>query len=462
MANRNKAEVGRINGLGLVMTLLLAAGQSAASELFTDAKGPSPFAQPVPLQGEEADLFALGRSFFSIPWVEAPSATTARDGLGPHFNANTCASCHVDNGSGQTINSNSQPLRALIFKLSQPAQHAQRWTINNLETPLQGSVPDPVYGAQIAINGNGKVQPEAHAKLKVEYTTYTYPDGQSVTLTSFQPYLENPGYGPLATQTLIALRQPPPLAGLGLLEQVSDEEILRWADPDDRNQDGISGKANWLNKSGATKRILGRFNWKASEASILSQTASAAALDMGLTNPAYPEELCQPLQHDCSAAPKGRPTALGSLDLPASRLQAIAFYVAAHKAPQTRSFDTAGKQGFVLFRELGCAACHRETLATRDGVLIQPFSDLLLHDLGPALADGRLEFEANGEEFRTAPLWGMGARQRARQRFLHDARAATPEEAILWHGGEATAVQAAFTRLEKSQRAALLSFLEQL
>ncbi|REG86672.1 di-heme oxidoredictase family protein [Marinomonas pollencensis] len=433
-----------------------------SSALFTNSKSSKPFAQPLAMNDTEYDQFILGRSFFSIPWVEAPSATTARDGLGPHFNANTCTSCHVDSGGAPTLSAAGQPLRALVFKLTQPSKHEQRWLLNNIDAPFHDSVPDPVYGVQLGINGNGKVKPEARTRLRIESVPFTYPDGQLVTLSRFDPYLDQLAYGPLADETVISLRQPPALVGLGLLEDVPDSEILEWADPADRNGDGISGRPNWLNSPEQAEKILGRFNWKATEASIVSQSANAAAHDLGLTNPLYPDELCQPAQLDCLAAPKGRPSPHGELDLPEFRLQAIAAYIRGHKVPQPVALDATAKQGEALFSELGCGGCHRATLTTQKGQKFHPYSDLLLHDMGASLKDGRPEFLASEREYRTAPLWGIGGRVRAGERFLHDARAATPEEAILWHGGEAEQAKTTFTELDHAERAALLHFLEQL
>ena len=435
--------------------------QPYSRDLFTDARDEKPFSQPIKMTDAEYDQFILGRSFFTIPWVAAPSTTTARDGLGPHFNANTCNSCHANNGGAPTLGNNLQPLRTLVFKLTQPNKHEQRWAVNNPETPFHGSVPDPVYGAQVAINGNGTVAPEAQTKLNISFIPFAYPDGQTLTLTEFSPYLARLAYGPISEDTTISLRQPPALAGLGLIEQVPDSEILAWADPEDDNNDGISGRANWLNAPGQ-KPVLGRFNWKATEATIAGQVANAAAHDMGLTNQKYPKELCQPKQTDCLNAPTGRESPYGKLDLPAFRLTAMAAYVRDHKAPITPSLEQDAASGKQLFNNLGCSACHRANLTTQQGVTFHPYSDFLLHDMGKELADKRPEFLATEREYRTAPLWGLGARVRAEERFLHDARAATPEEAILWHNGEAAASKTKFVRLGRTQRAALLHFLEQL
>ncbi|MBV7434654.1 hypothetical protein KRX19_06390 [Cardiobacteriaceae bacterium TAE3-ERU3] len=426
-------------------------------DYFIDASHQQPFKQKLDgLDDADLDQFILGRSFFSVPWVVAPSATTARDGLGPLFNANTCTSCHVDNGAGIALADNGQPLRALTFKLAQPAKQGQR------EKESLINYGDPVYGRQVAINGNGKVAPEALTRLKHHKKIVTFPDGEIKELTFFEPYLENMNYGPLDTETQFALRQAPALAGMNLISKTDPEVILAYADPDDVDGDGISGRPNWVYDIAAQEMRLGKYGWKASQPTVVQQTADAAAHDMGLTNPLFPEELCTPAQTDCLDAPRGRPTAFGILDLPQQRLDAIAFYVTSFKAPHPVTFSEQAKQGYSLFTSIGCSSCHRAQLTTKDGIKFAPYSDFLLHDMGEELADGRPEYLAQTTEWRTAPLWGVGARVRQKQRFLHDARAADPLEAILWHGGEADQVKQRFMALDRVQREALLTFLEAL
>ncbi|QUS35278.1 di-heme oxidoredictase family protein [Falsirhodobacter algicola] len=419
-----------------------------------DARADAPFARAMPAADDAAiDRRMLGRSFFSIPWVAAPAATSARDGLGPLFNANTCASCHEDNGSAATIGPEGQPLRPLLFKLARPDLHAARMETVDPEVPDHARIVDPAYGAQIAINAVGRIRPEARPALETEERTFRYPDGSEVALQRLIPRLEGLNYGPLAPDTVIYLRQPPALAGLGLLDAVPDAEILDWADPADRDGDGISGRANRMPDG-----RLGRYGWKASEPTLQAQIANAAALDMGLTNPLYPNELCRPDQADCRAAKRGRPSPQGPLDLPGDRLAAIEDYLSGFRAPDA----PADARGQALFDGAGCTACHRPAMTTEDGRTFHPMSDYLLHDMGPGLADGVREQDAGPSEFRTAPLMGLGARLRAGHRFLHDARARTSEEAILWHGGEAAHARAAFTNLTAVDRAAILDYLESL
>ena len=453
-------QVNRVIGLVAASWLLLVLSDNANAESMTTwltpAQGDKPFMQPMPVLDEQSiDSIVLGRSFFSIPWVAAPASTTARDGLGPLYNANTCETCHQDNGSARTVSDNGTPLRPLLFKLSRPALQQP----HSSETP--SSIGDPVYGSQIAINATQSVHPEAQTVLNIESVPFSYPDGQTIQLQRFKPELTHLSHGPLAEDTVLFLRQPNVLAGLGLIEQVSDANILAWEDAKDADGDGISGRANRL-PSGA----LGRYGWKAAEPSLRAQVAIAAATDMGLTNSLYPNELCTPAQTNCLDAPRGRATNSqlpdATHDLTDQRLQAITNYVASFKAPYAGELEAQAALGSGTFDSIGCTACHRPELRTSDKRVLTVMSDFLLHDMGSALSDGVQEHAARPSEFRTAPLWGLGARVRAGQRFLHDARARTPEEAILWHGGEAEASRNQFVKLDAPLRAAVLGYLSQL
>ncbi|PIE45653.1 MAG: thiol oxidoreductase [Gammaproteobacteria bacterium] len=398
------------------------------------------------MTNEEQDLFIIGRSFFAVPWVIAPSATTARDGLGPLFNANTCRSCHNGNGVGEKYNRHQQISRAMVTKLSR-ANHE----------------PIPHYGEQIAVNGTINTPFEAIPTLIETPVPVTYPDGTVVTLKKPTYGLKALNYGPLPDDIIIVQRRAPALIGLGLLTKVSDEEILTYSDPEDKNHDGISGRPNWLDTN---KKQLGRFTAKASVGSVVEQTAIAAANDMGLTNPLFPKELCEPEQISCNKAPRGRPDPYGStLDLTGARLAAITYFVSNTRIP-IKQLDASGEKGKQLFKQVGCQNCHRANMTTYDGITFSPYTDLLLHDMGKGLADGRREASADGQEFRTAPLWGLSTYEKTlkskKPHYLHDARAETLEEAILWHGGEAENSRRKFMALPQKQRQAILAFLNQL
>ena len=179
---------------------------------------------------------------------------------------------------------------------------------------------------------------------------------------------------------------------------------------------------------------------------------------MGITTPLYPKENCSDTQRECHAH-----AALSNHEHDATmeRLDAVTTYISSLKVPLPKSIDKKGKG---LFKQVGCADCHVPRFVTDQGIVIRPYTDLLLHDMGEALADERSEFLAEGNEWRTAPLWGIGLKKTTAgaTNYLHDGRARSLEEAILWHGGEAKAAREAFTNLEKADRIRLLGFLESL
>jgi CxxC motif-containing protein (DUF1111 family) len=261
------------------------------------------------------------------------------------------------------------------------------------------------------------------------------------------------------------------MVGLGLLETVPEAAILEWADPEDANGDGISGRPNrvWDRAQGRT--ALGRFGWKANQPTLLQQDAAAALGDIGLTSSLFPHENVAAGQTAAAAAKSGGEG--GQHELRDDYLQRLTFYVQVLAVPAARNFDEPRvRHGAVLFEQAGCTSCHRPGFRTGDQPavpvlswqFIHPFTDLLLHDMGEDLADGRTDFEASGREWRTPPLWGIGltATVNRHTRFLHDGRARSLEEAVLWHGGEAEAARSRFMNLQQADRAALLAFLESL
>lgn len=445
---------------GLVLCMASLATGPCHAEAVDGATGQTQLMQAGSLATqEEQDRLVIGKSFFSVPWVAAPSATTARDGLGPLFNSNTCASCHQASTAGRMLTENGHPTRAMVVKLAQPHRHAGR-------DKTTVTVPDPVYGYQIAINGVSGVRFEARPGLGAHIKKVVFPDGTQVNLTWHTPYLEQLNYGLLSTDTTLNLRLAPMLNGTGLIEQIPEQAILAGADPDDLDGNGISGRPNWVYDPLHKVFMLGRFGYKASQSSVMMQTADAAAHDMGLTNPYYPQEQCTPAQTACLQAPAGRTSAAGeTLDLPMNRLEAISFYVN-HLNGSVRQNNGVLPQAFMAgkqqFNTIGCAQCHRPAFKTVKGISIFPYSDFLLHDMGPELADGRPEFEAGTNEWKTAPLWGGATKKREGWRFLHDGRAASHLEAILWHGGEAGAARQAFMQLSAPEREQLIQFLESL
>jgi CxxC motif-containing protein (DUF1111 family) len=297
-------------------------------------------------------------------------------------------------------------------------------------------------------------------------------DGEIVSLRAPRYAIADPAYGPLHPEVMLSPRVAPPMIGLGLLEAVAAEDILAAADPDDADRDGISGRPNrvWDLASGQVR--LGRFGWKAGEPSIAQQSGLAMAGDIGIGNPTAPAPFgdCTAAEAACRAAPDGNSPQYDELEAPQEVMDQIVFYSRHLAVPARRAVnDPAVLAGKRLFYEAGCTGCHRPKLATRRdwevaelaGQLIWPYTDLLLHDMGEGLADGRPEGVASGREWRTAPLWGIGltAEVSGHTQFLHDGRARSLTEAILWHGGEAQAARDAFAALPAAERAALLAFL---
>ncbi len=388
------------------------------------------------LNDEQYDKFILGKSFFRIPWVEAPSATTARDGLGPLYNANTCISCHPNNGRGSLYNKNGSFSRSLIAKPSF----------------------DPIYGSQIAINAIHGVKYEAKTDIKFEEIKVAFPDGEIDTLLKPIYGLKDLQYGPLDKKTVLSFRLAPGLNGLGLISQISDDDILKNEDPNDKNGDGISGRANFIYSPITKQHELGRFSWKAQITTLKHQVADAANNDMGLTTSYYQDENCTKFQEECNKSPKPR----DAIDLNDERLEAIKFYLENRKTYSQKLNEN--NKGYKIFKEIGCVNCHIDSFETKNGIKFAPFSDILLHDMGEGLADGKIEGKASGSEWRTAPLWGLSLHEKInnkKPRLLHDGRARTFQEAILWHGGEANKAKERYMNLKKDDRKELLEFLKE-
>ena len=424
-------------------------------DFFSTKKDKSLMLKPISgMNDEQYDKFILGRSFFVIPWVEAPSATTARDGLGPLFNANTCVSCHAGNGRGTLYNKKGKPSRSLVARLSIASngsfEHKELLNKN-------GFIPHPVYGAQISINGIHGVDFEARVKIDFEKIKVKFPDGEIDELLKPKYELINKNYGKILEDTATTYRIAPSLHGLGLIEKISNEDILKNVDENDSNNDGISGKANMVYSPKTKKYELGKYTWKASSASVIEQSAAAASSDMGLTSMYFMNENCTSSQKECNDAPK----AVHKEDITPQRLEAISFYLKntkAYKPKQTQEF----KEGLEIFESIGCVKCHANNFKISDNLTISPYSDFLLHDMGEQLSDNRNEFNASSKEWRTSPLWGLSLHEKInkkRPRLLHDGRARDFQEAILWHGGEANSVKENYMNLPKQTRKKLLKFL---
>ena len=406
------------------------------------------------LTNEERRRFEVGDSFFNQNWVTAPASTTARDGLGPTFNALACASCHTHDGRAKPPENDDDPERGLLLRLNVPGP--------------DGPVDDPVYGGQLQDRGILRVPPEGRISIRYEEMPGEYPDGTPYSLRKPTYSIEELAFGPLHPDVTISPRVGPATIGMGLLEAITAEDILALADPDDEDGDGISGRPNMVTDLRAGDVALGRFGWKAGQPTVEQQSAGAFNGDIGITSVLFPDQNCPAPQQACLDAPNG-----GMPEIEDERLTTVAFYVQTLAVPAMRDVeDDQVRDGAQLFAQANCIACHTSRHVTSAShpvrplreQTIYPYTDLLLHDMGTGLADGHQEGQASGSEWRTPPLWGIGLVNTVsgHTMFLHDGRARGLEEAILWHGGEAQASRDAFTLLSADERAALLRFLESL
>ncbi|MEM9235247.1 MAG: di-heme oxidoredictase family protein [Verrucomicrobiota bacterium] len=402
---------------------------------------------------------AVGNSFFNQNWVAAPASTTARDGLGPMFNSRSCSGCHVRDGRGEPPKGEDYSL-GLLMRLSIAGRD-----------PHGGPLADPNYGLQLSERALPGVQAEGHLRIRYEEIEGRHPDGETYSLRRPTYEITDLAAGPLHPDIRTSPRVAPAVHGLGLLEAVDEDDILAREDPDDRNEDGISGHANrvWNIREGKT--VVGRFGWKANQPSLEQQTAGAFVGDLGITSPLFPAEnhtAAYAKQHEFAKLP---PSEQPEID--EKILQRVTVYLQTLAPPAHRDVDApAVERGRQLFTAMQCASCHVPEMRTGDfhpvkelrNQTIRPYTDLLLHDMGEELADGRPDYRANGREWRTPPLWGIGLQERVNGHttFLHDGRARNLAEAILWHGGEAEGSREAFHKASKAERDDLIAFLKSL
>jgi CxxC motif-containing protein (DUF1111 family) len=422
-------------------SLMLAAERS-------DAGGADTVRTSLAKPASQFDL-ALGRALFERAWVSAPASTRSTDGLGPFYNARSCAACHTAarrqpvDGSGQTLSS------AIIFKLAAP------------------SAPDPTYGAQLQTAAVHGLPAEGRVQVAYDDVPVALADGRVIRLRRPSYRVVDLGYGPLDPATVLSPRVPPSLAGIGLLERIDADSILAWANEQKAGGNGISGQPAWPAVCGDRPRCIGRFGWKATAATVDEQNALAFSLDIGMSTPRQPTPWgdCTPKESACVEAPHGADAAAGEAEIAPQLMALVNAFVRAEPAPAGHADDpTLAATGATIFADIGCAACHRPSyrIVAADGgtQTISPYSDLLLHDLGDGLSDAA----GVAGEWRTAPLWGLRTIDRAAgpKAYLHDGRARSLEEAILWHGGEATQVVAAAKALTTDEWNALLAFLRSL
>jgi len=431
----------------------LSAGAATVFDASQNAFGlPSPT-----LEGKNKNVFFVGNSLFNQSWVTAPSSTTARDGLGPLFNARACDNCHTRDGRVKPQFETGDVSAGFLMRLSVPG-----------ENPHGGPLPEPVYGGQLQGSALMGVPHEGEVEISYELVSGNYADGSGYDLRKPNYKFVNLQYGEMHSEVLTSPRVGTQMIGLGLLEAIPEETLKSLADPDDKNGDGISGRINYVWDMVNDKKSPGRYGWKANVATIREQVAAAFLHDIGITSSMFPKDESTDSQPEAQSAPHG-----GNPELQEDNFDHISLYSASLGVPVRRNAkDPNVLKGKALFHEIGCADCHQPKFETSDhpeipelgNMTIRPYTDLLLHDMGPGLADGRPNFEASGSEWRTAPLWGIGLINTVNNHtfFLHDGRARNLEEAILWHGGEGEESKQAFKKLAENERQFLIDFLNSL
>lgn len=408
------------------------------------------FSTPAPnLQGSALELHLKGDAAFEATFVTAPALVNG--GLGPVFNNSSCVACHARDGRGKPP-APGESMTSILFRLSLPGQDDHG-----------GPLPVPGFGAQLQPRAVFGKEPEALMEFSYRDSVVKLSDGIQRTL-QVPSYQVSTPYQPLPVSVRYSPRVAPPVFGLGLLEAVEESSILALADEGDLDRDGISGKANYVFDVLKGLKALGRFGWKSNTPNLLQQSAAAYNNDMGITSWVFPRETCFGQTQGCDSS---------KVEVDSATLAAVTLYVRTLAVPARRNTeDGVVEKGEKLFHTLRCIACHVPELRTGDfeGLpeisrqTINPYTDLLLHDMGRGLEDGRPDFEAGEREWRTPPLWGIGLTElvNGHSRFLHDGRARNLEEAILWHGGEAEGAREAYKDLANPDRESVLKFLESL
>ena len=402
-------------------------GGAATSEII---EPDTAFSRPVAtLPSSALPHFTAGATLFYTRWVARPAKRPALEGLGPLFNALSCEQCHRNDGRGRPPKDNltEAEVTGTVVKFPLGSQN---------------------YGLQLQDRAVRGLKPEGQLQRRILSKEEFYADGQKVVL--FYPSWAITSFEIAPPPQSYSVRTAPAIFGLGLLEAIPEQRLHSLADPDDKNNDGISGRLG-----------IGRFGWRAKQTSLLQQTAHALINDMGISSDLYPSAF-----GDCTINQKKCHMLAGTgLEADTKFLQTVTDYVA-NLGPPPRSGEPENfKAGQSLFHSLNCHGCHTPSHKTGEhrltwlsGHKIWPYTDLLLHDMGDGLADG------GGREWRTPPLWGLGRNKAVNGNsfYLHDGRALTLEQAVLWHGGEAESSRENFKKLSASERTALIDFLESL
>ena len=405
------------------------------------------------LSAEELALHEEGDEAFEVAFVSGASKKkNVPGGLGPVFDNVSCEGCHDGDGRGRPPGP-GEAFESFLFRISVPGK----------EGGTGGTINVPMFGGQLQLRATPGLKPEAVASITYTEVAGQFADGTPYSLR-VPRYEFYDTYAPLSQKLLFSPRSAPFNFGLGLLEAIPEDSIRANEDANDANGDNISGRANVVWDAAAGRPALGRFGWKAGAPNLIQQTAGAYNGDMGVTSSMFPAESCQGDRLECASHDP---------EVNDETVLAVARYMQTLAVPARRNLDDAqATQGETIFYQVGCAGCHRPTFTT--GTLagvpsvwdqtIHAYTDLLLHDMGPDLADDRPDFQATGREWRTPPLWGIGLVQTVsgHSNFMHDGRARSLLEAVLWHGGEAKRSRDAVLALPASARAALVKFLESL
>lgn len=415
--------------------------------------------------------FRVGNGLFRKLWVSSPSSTLASDGLGPLFNARSCQRCHLKDGRGHPPEGPTDTAISMFLRVSIPGGPDD--VVAEIEDYI-ATRPEPTYGTQLqdlSLPGH-----PSEYRMQIDYEEIEVPlsGGEIASLRQPAYTAADPGYGPLHPDAMLSPRVAPQMIGLGLLEAIPAADILANADPDDADGDGISGRPNIVWSLEFDQPMLGRFGLKAGTPTVRQQSAGAFAGDIGISNPLFPDGWgeCTEAQSVCRAAVHGDGDAR-EFEIDAQGLDLVTFYSQNLAVPARRDVDDPEVlRGKEVFYTTGCTSCHVPSFVThrladqpeQSFQLIWPYTDMLLHDMGPGLADNRPEARATGREWRTPPLWGIGLTRQVSGHtyFLHDGRARSLLEAILWHGGEAQAQRDTVVSMPPPDRAALIRFLESL
>ena len=402
------------------------------------------------ITAEELALHEQGDEEFADAFSTDP--LSEHKGLGPVFDNVSCEGCHAGDGRGRPPG-DGEIAESFLVRISYPGRDA----ITGAPNPVPG------FGGQLQLRAIAGSIPEATLYIGYSELTGRFADGTTYSLR-VPSYSFGSDYKSISKKMLFSPRVAPVNFGLGLLEAIPQATLLAKEDPTDANNDAISGVANRVWDAAAKRTTIGRFGWKAGAPNLIQQTAGAYNGDMGVTSSLFAAESCEGDRPEC--APHAPEVSDQTVIEVARDMQTLG-------VPARRNLaDAVATLGEATFYQVGCAACHTPTVTTGTlaGVpsvanqVIHPYTDLLLHDMGPDLADDRPDFQATGREWRTPPLWGIGLVQtvNGHSNFLHDGRARSLMEAVLWHGGEAKKARDAVIGLPSGARTALIRFLESL